>query len=597
MNILLLPVSLPVVAALLALIVPARARRVLLAATLAIIFLFSIWLLAGGGGSEPFTLLATVFAQESGINFLSFALQPVGRIALFAFTLALSLGLLFGLQTASATEQAISLLALAAASGIALADNFLTFLFFWELLTVSSVLLIYLKGTTHAVRMAYRVFFLQLLGGLSLTVGIILHYHVSGSFALTAPAAGLPFFLFGIGMKAAFLPFCVWVFWGYPAASHTASVLLAALCTKAGVYGLARILPPSDFLAMMGALMAIIAVSYALLQHNLRRLLSVHIVSQVGYMVAGIGLGAHGGLDGALLHMVNNMLYKSLLFMCAGAVLQATGTEDLHRLSSPPEEESGIPLWRKMPLVFAGALVGALAIAGTPLFNGYVSKHLIKHAAHGIQPVEFFLLAASVGTALSFMKFIWFGFIRGRARVIQRPAPAMLLAILITAAGCLCFGVYPQAAAGLLPQHTSLHVYDTTGVLMALLLIGIALILFILGKDVLIRGIHAPEWVTAAVRRSGRILKAVGVGIVYTVQATVGGVQNLLRRLATFFYRIYFRLFQQVDYRPGKSEFFHFVNFTNLDFDILLVLVIFGSLAIWNMIATIEVKIIYTSPF
>ena len=596
MNVLLLPVILPVVIAPILMFLQEKPRRVLLGGCLFIVFLFSLAVLTDNNFNGQVTLLNSDFQMDSGISYLTFALHPVGRVALFAFTFALSLGLLFGLQETKACEQAISLLALAGACGVALADNFLTFLFFWEVLTLTSVFLIFLKKTHHALQMAYRVLFLQLAGGLSLTVGIIMHYHATGSFAITEPAAGLVFFLLGIGMKAAFLPFSVWVAWGYPAAGFTGSVLLAALCTKAGVYGLARILPPSEFLTMMGALMAIIAVTFALLQHNLRSLLSVHIVSQVGYMVAGIGLGGHYGLDGAVLHMANNMMYKSLLFMCAGAVLYATGTEDLHHLYHPPQKESGPPLYKAMPIVAAGALVGAMAIAGTPLFNGYVSKYLIKHAAHGVEPVEFMLLAASVGTALSFMKFMWFGVIRARAKVTRRPKPTMLLAIGITAAACILFGVYPQAIAGLLVHNTELHVYEASGILISLRLIGIALVLFLLVKNILIRGIHAPHWVNKGAAFGGKAIQS-AAGVFYILKASLSGLQYVGEFIASFGYKIFFKVFQQVDYRPGGSGFFRYVNFSNLDFDILLVMLIFGALAIWNLMATLELQIIYTSPF
>ena len=153
----------------------------------------------------------------------------------------------------------------------------------------------------------------SLVSGFLLTVGILLQYNAAGTFELMYPIAGLPFFILGIGIKTAFLLLHFWVPWGYPAASFPCSVLLAALCTKVGVYAVARVLPPSPFINIMGACMAIVAVTLALLQSDLRKLLSYHIISQVGYMVAGVGLGTSIGIDGGLLHLVNHMIYKALL--------------------------------------------------------------------------------------------------------------------------------------------------------------------------------------------------------------------------------------------------------------------------------------------
>jgi multicomponent Na+:H+ antiporter subunit D len=597
MSLLLIPVLLPLAAAVTLLFLSERKRKWLMAITLVLLGGFGLALLAGAEMGGHVTVFAAAFQEQYGISFLSFSLHPIGRIALFGFTVVISLGLLYGLGVASRVEQAVALCALAGASGVALADNFLTFLFFWEVLTLTSTTLIFLKRTDQAVKMAYRVLFMQLAGGLSLTVGIIMHYHATGSFALAVPAAGLPFFMLGIGVKAAFLPLHVWVPWGYPNAPFTNSVLLAALCTKAGVYAVARILPASWELALMGAAMAIVAVSIALVQHDMRRLLSVHIVSQVGYMVAAIGLGGHYGVDGGLLHMANNMIYKALLFMCAGAVLYSTGTEDLHALDHPPSGEAGPPLWRSLPVITAGAVVGALAIAGMPLFNGYVSKYLIKKAAHGFDPVETILLVAGVGTALSFTKFIYFGFIRAKARLIRKPTGPMTAAIAVSALACIVFGVYPQAIEGLLPHHSGVHVYSASGVGTALKIIGAALVIFAVFAKALERGIHAPRWANSMAGFSVAAAHTAATGTVYVADSILTGLQYIMAGAADLGYQAVFRVFQRLDYRPGDSKIFRVINISNMDFDIMLVIIIFGSLAMWYLFMTLEITIIHTNPF
>ena len=337
--------------------------------------------------------------------------------------------------------------------------------------------------------MAYRMLFFSLMSGFSLLVGIVLQYNATGTFELMYPEAGLFFFILGIGIKTAFLPLHFWVPWGYPAASFPCSALLAALCTKVGVYAVARVLPPSDFINTMGACMAIFAVIMALLQSDLRRLLSYHIISQVGYMVAAVGLGAAISVDGGLLHLVNHMIYKALLFMSAGALIFAVGTEDLHELHNPAEKPKTAAgkaaLWKAMPIAFIGALVGALAISGTPLFNGYVSKYLIKSAMHGTNPAEWLLMVASVGTALSFSKFVYFGFIKGRGKVQRKLPFSMQAAIVALSASCIITGIWPQLLAPVLPHGTSLEVYSAEGIKTALLLVALGIVVFILSARAL----------------------------------------------------------------------------------------------------------------
>lgn len=431
--------------------------------------------------------------QHNTFSLISLETHPYSQIAAFGLTLAGALGLIYGFNVSTGKEQFLSIIAIASAIGVSFAGNFLTFLFFWEALTISTSLLIFSGETQRAVKMAYRVLFLQLIGGFSLTVGIMLNYFATESLAVGYPVAGLPFFLVGIGLKTAILFLHFWVPWGYPEASFPSSVLLAALCTKVGVYALARVIPPGENIALWGACMSIVAVTFALMQSDMRRLLSFHIVSQVGYMVAGVGLGAHLAVDGGLLHLLNNMMYKTLLFMSAGAVLYATGTENLHELHHPEEDKKGSALWKVMPVVAAGTVVGALAIAGTPLFNGYVSKYLLKNAVYGVSPVETLLLVAGVGTTISFCKFVYFGFLTARARTNRQPDFPMQASIAVTAFLCILFGVAPGLMSAIIPHGSYLSVYSSAGILASLQIIGIGIILFIILAKFMEK-IHFPPW-------------------------------------------------------------------------------------------------------
>jgi len=209
-------------------------------------------------------------------------------------------------------------------------------------------------------------------------------------------------------------------------------------------------------------------------------------------MVAAAGLGTAIAVDGSMLHMVNHMLYKALLFMCVGAVIYVTGTGNLHELHHG--EEKYPPVWQAMPLVTLGALVGALAISGFPPFNGFVSKYLIKNAMYGMEPMETMLLIASVGTPLSFCKLLYFGFFNARAPIYRAVPKTLLFAILTVAAMCFIFGIQPQLLSDLLPYGTSLQVYSFTSVVEATLFVFSGILVFVLLNKVLERGIKVPAW-------------------------------------------------------------------------------------------------------
>lgn len=440
---------------------------------------------------------ASIFPQlqELGLAPVEFIEHPYSRLAGFGFILVGAIALLYGLDTLSPAEQAAAVLAVAAAVGIVFAGNFITLFMFWELLTLATALLVFLREAPYSRDIGYKFLLFHLGGGLALLLGIAEHYAATGSFALAFPAAGLVYFIVAVGFKAAFLPFHLWVNWGYPNASFSASVVLVGLTTKIGVYALACFIPAHFGIMLMGALMACFGFTCALLQKNLRRLLSYHVISQVGYMVAAVGAGTAAALDGGLLHMVNHMLYKALLFMSVGALIHTTGTENIHELNHNGTEK-GVPLWRVLPLPAAGALIGALAIAGTPLFNGYVSKYLIKQAMHGAGAVEYMLLAAGAGTSLSFCKFVYFGFIKPRVRTKKSLPLSMQGAILTSALLCLVLGIYPGIMAPLLPYGSSLNVYSLHGVTAALQYILAGAVIFFFLRKVLEQGISLPGWLS-----------------------------------------------------------------------------------------------------
>ncbi len=563
MSLFLLAVFAPVIVSPLLFILSAKGRKIVMSMYIVGLLYLAFSLLSSPGlGSYTF-FSTSLFQLESNLTLLSFSEHPYSIIAAFGFLFVGAIGLLYGLDVSKAGEQAIALGAIASAVGVAFADNFLTFLFFWELLTLTTSTLIFLRQTPFAVRMAYRALFFSLVSGFLLTVGILLQFNATGTLELMYPVAGLPFFILGIGIKTAFLLLHFWVPWGYPAASFPCSVLLAALCTKVGVYAVARILPPTPFINTMGACMAIVAVTLALLQSDLRRLLSYHIISQVGYMVAGVGLGATLGVDGGLLHLVNHMIYKALLFMSAGALIFAVGTEDLHELHNPAEKPGTtgkVAVWKTLPVAFIGAVVGALAISGTPLFNGYVSKYLLKTAMHGTNPAEWMLMVASVGTALSFSKFVYFGFIKGRGKILRKLTGTMQAAILILSASCIITGIWPQLLAPILPGASSLQVYSVEGVKIAGGLVVLGILIFIL-----LAGTLEKEMKFAFPLQFTMKIRELDTGF-------SRGFSNAVDNL----YYSSIHLLRSFDYKPLKTQVKRFFNFNNFNFGVMMLMLMLG---------------------
>jgi multicomponent Na+:H+ antiporter subunit D len=237
----------------------------------------------------------------------------------------------------------------------------------------------------------------------------------------------------------------------------------------------------------MGAIMAVYGVTFAVFQNDMRRLLSYHIISQVGYMVAGVGilgwLGAASvtgqlGFDGGMAHLFNHILYKALLFMAVGVIIWKTGENALSRIGG---------LQKKMPVTALAFWVAAFSISGVPLFNGYVSKGMVIMAAEQTNVWLWVLLEiASFGTFLSFLKLGYFAFLRPGNTEASDPPVLMQVAMLGAAGLCILIGIYPQVLYGILPYPTTYIAYAPEHLASALLVLGAAaLFFFAVGRKVL----------------------------------------------------------------------------------------------------------------
>jgi len=258
--------------------------------------------------------------------------------------------------------------------------------------------------------------------------------------------------LIGLCLNAAVPPFSAWLSDAYPGASVTGSVYLTTYTTKTAVFVLALVFAGEEILVWAGAIMALYGVIFATMENDIRRLLAYHIISQVGYMVCGVGLGSELAIDGASAHAFSHILYKALLFMGAGAVIQATGRRRMTELGG---------LHKSMKLVLVLYLVAGFSISGVPLFNGFVSKSLIISASAELhRPViELMLVLASVGTFFSTtLKIPYYAFFGKDRGLKPKPLPKnMYWAMGLVAGLCLFFGVAPGVLYDILPYQSDYH--------------------------------------------------------------------------------------------------------------------------------------------
>ncbi len=359
------------------------------------------------------------------------------------------------------------------ALGAVFAGDFITLFVFWELLAVSSVFLIWTRGVRSAIRSGTRYLLVQVVSGVTLLAGAMVHWHQTGSLefgemGLEGLAAWLVFLAFGV--KAAFPLVHSWLVDAYPEGTPTGTVFLSAFTTKVAVYALARSFAGEDILIYVGAVMACFPIFYAVIENDLRRTLSYSMINQIGFMVCGIGVGTTLAVQGAVAHAFNDVLFKGLLFMSMGAVMYMTGKTKASELGG---------LYRTMPVTATLCIIGALSISAVPFFNAFVSKSMIMSALleehmNWIWPVMLFASAGVVEHAG--IKIPYFAFFAHDSGIRTRePPPNMLVAMGIGAALCILIGVRPGLLYGLLPGDVDYNAYTLTHALTQLQLLCFAI--------------------------------------------------------------------------------------------------------------------------
>lgn len=335
--------------------------------------------------------------------------------------------------------------------GVVLSHSLIALYIYWEIMTFVSFFLVLFSNTDEAKSASIKYIIMTGTGSLFLLFGIL------GIWLLEENILWKHIFFFcvlvGTGIKAGIFPLHTWLPDAHPAAPTPVSALLSGVMIKTGIYTLIRfyfvIFKPSwspgweSIMIFLGIFTLLGGVFLALIQHDIKRLLAYHSISQIGYIFLGIACGTQIGLLGALYHTINHAIFKSLLFLGAGVLIKTTNSRNL-------EDYGGLA--KKLPLTFGVMAVAALSISGVPPFNGFVSKWIIYQALlTKNNPIATFALVAallgSVLTLASFVKVLNDSFMGVRKKEISgeklETSPFMNIPLILLAAGCLLFGLFP----------------------------------------------------------------------------------------------------------------------------------------------------------
>ncbi len=501
-----------------------------------------------------------------GMDLAPYRADKLGFLFGTVFHIASFLAFLYALHVRDTVQHFVAMVYAGSALGAVFAGDLLTLFVFWELMAFSSVFLVWARRSERAYLAGVRYLLVQVVSGVILLAGAIFHVGEYGTLEFDRigleGTAGTLIFI-ALGIKCAFPMVHNWLTDAYPEATPTGTVFLSVFTTKVAVYLLARAYPGTEILIYIGVVMACFSIFYAVLENDLRRVLSYSMINQIGFMVCGIGLGTALAINGAVAHAFNDILFKGLLFMSMGAVLKMSGRIDGSDLGG---------LYKSMPRTTILCLVGAASISAFPLFSGFVSKSMIMSAAleTGHDWVWLVLLFASAGVFHhAGIKIPYFAFFAHDAGIRTTDPPRnMLTAMLLAAMLCVAIGIYPAALYSLLPFETGYSPYDATHVLAQTQLLFFSALAFVwlnlqrlyppelpsvnLDADWLYRRLLPASW--QAGERAYRVVK--------------GRIEPVLAHFGTALARMVAR--------PGVTGLFHYPGVTgNMILGVVIVLISF----------------------
>ncbi len=413
-----------------------------------------------------------------GFDLTFLRVDKLSKVFGYIFTLNATAAFVYAFYVKDSTQHMTALFYIGSALGVVFAGDLVALYFFWEIMAVASTFLILARKTKKAQAAGMRYILVHVFGGLCLLAGMVIYITETGSIAFNAMTdrnLGTYLILIGILVNAAAPPMQAWLADAYPEATVTGGVILSAYTTKTAVYTLVRGFPGWEILIVVGCIMTIYGIIYALLENDARRILAYSIINQVGFMVCGVGIGTMMTINGTVAHAFCHIIYKSLLWMSAGSVLYMTGKSKCTDLGG---------LYKTMPLTLIFGTIGAMAISSFPGTSGFTSKSLIIDGAVHEHLVWVWLVleVASAGVFLhagiKFPYFVFFAKDKG-----LRPGEtnkSMLIAMAFMSFLCIFLGLYPQPLYNILPYEVHYQAYSFTHVVAQLQLLMLSALVFFL---------------------------------------------------------------------------------------------------------------------
>lgn len=380
-------------------------------------------------------------------------------VALVSFILTLYSVNYMELYTSKPRYYGLFLLMIAGLNGVIITGDLFNLFIFLELASIASYALVAFGCQQEELEASFKYLILGSLATCFILLGIAFLYGTFGTLNLaylgqliaakgpsTTVKCALGLFFVGFGLKAALVPFHAWLPDAHPSAPAPISAILSGVLIKTlGIYALMRLLfnvfgfTPliSHILITLGILSMVIGAFLAIGQWDYKRLLAYSSISQIGYIVLGIGLGTPLGILAALFHLINHSVFKPLLFLNAGSVDYALGTRDMRKMGGLKE---------KMPVTSNTSLIGAFSISGMPPFSGFWSKFLIVLACVQAKnvPAAVWAVLVSIVTLSYFMKVqrhVYYGPLKDTLKNVVEVPKMMRTAMILLAIGCVLMGL------------------------------------------------------------------------------------------------------------------------------------------------------------
>ena len=411
------------------------------------------------------------------IEFIIFQSDTLTLPFAIIFHIAAILNVIYGAHEKNWNQHVAIMSYSGAAIAAVHAGDLFTLFVWWEATAFTSVFLILASNTQRSYKSAFRYILIQVGSGMFLLAGAVLLMSETGNasfrnFDINSLYGQLIFIAFGI--KAAFPLLNGWLQDSYPEASEIGTVALSTFTTKLAIFCFAKSFAGTEILIIIGAIMTFYPIFFAVIENDLRRVLTYSLNNQLGFMIVAIGIGTELAVNGAVAHAFAHILYKGLLFMGMGAVLYRVGTCKASELGG---------LFKFMPITAICTIIGAISISAFPLFSGFVAKSLIMSSLgkEGLVFVYFMLLFASAGVLHhSGIKIPFFAFFAHESGIKTKEAPLnMTVAMIIASALCILIGIFPSNFYAILPYQIEYQPYDFSHVVGQLQLLTFAAFAFI----------------------------------------------------------------------------------------------------------------------